>query len=82
MPTANCPPVPYPYSATAGGRPPFNVRYAAGSGRPPPFSRGHVKHVKVKGKKGKKGKKETYDLIVNINLVKIQLFFKSPKLMD
>lgn len=72
VPTANCPPLPYPFAATAGGRgPTFNARYGGSSGgRPPPFSRGHVKHIKVKGKKGKKGKiKETYELIVNIDLV-------------
>ena len=33
-----------------------------------------MKHIKVKGKKGKKGKaKETYDLIVNIDLVRFLL---------
>ena len=62
MPTANCPPLGYPYGATKPGIPKGKI--------PPPSSRGHVKHIKVKGKKGKKGKKETYDLIVNIDLVR------------
>ena len=40
------------------------------NGKPAAYNRGHVKHIKVKGKKGKKGKvKESYDLIVNIDLV-------------
>ena len=68
MPTG--PPAPYPYvgGAVGAGRHPFNAKYA--NGKPPAFlARGHVKHIKVKGKKGKKSKKETYDLIVNIDLV-------------
>jgi hypothetical protein len=63
QPTANGPSAGHPYvprSLTASG--------SKHHGKPP-TSRGHVKHIKVKGKKGKKGKKETYDLIVNIDLV-------------
>ena len=49
-----------------------HTKYA--NGKPPAFlARGHVKHIKVKGKKGKKSKKETYDLIVNIDLVSLKI---------
>ena len=57
MPTANFPPG-------------FGCPSTWKNGKPAAYNRGHVKHIKVKGKKGKKGKaKETYDLIVNIDLV-------------
>jgi len=45
---------------------------ALATGGKPPTSRGHVKHIKGKGKKGKKGKKDQYDLIVNIDLVRLK----------
>ena len=51
--------------ANRGGVP---IKYI--NGKPAALARGHVKHIKSKGKKGKKNKvKETYDLIVNIDLV-------------
>ena len=63
------PPGPY-LPGAPGGRQPFSAKYV--NGKPPAFlARGHVKHIKVKGKKGKKGRKETYDLIVNIDLVSL-----------
>ncbi len=68
-------------SVSAGNGPPGSGGHPYGKGVPgiagykhgskPPTSRGHVKHIKVKGKKkGKKGARETYDLIVNIDLVR------------
>ena len=58
------PPLPGPFPFPPG------VPGKYGSRKPPALARGHVKHIKVKGKKGKKVKKETYDLIVNIDLVR------------
>ena len=61
---ANLPPSIAGY-ADRGGVP---IKYI--NGKPAALARGHVKHIKSKGKKGKKNKvKETYDLIVNIDLV-------------
>ncbi len=54
------------------GPPPHPYVPRSASGRPggkPPTSRGCVKRTKSKGKKGKKGCRDTYDLIVNIDLV-------------
>ena len=63
LPTSQYPPPPFGF----GNR-------SFKNGKPAICNRGHVKHIKVKGKKGKKGKaKETYDLIVNIDLVRFLL---------
>ena len=64
-------PSPHPYVPRGG---------AAGTkGGKPPTSRGHVKRKKCKGKKGKKGSKDQYDLIVNIDLVRILFAASSSK---
>ena len=60
------------------GPPPHPYVPRSASGRPggkPPTSRGCVKRTKGKGKKGKKGCRDTYDLIVNIDLVKKNILY-------
>jgi len=44
------------------------------------LARGHVKRTRCKGKNGKKGKGETLDLIVTIDLVKVNITLRKKYL--